>query len=72
MEPLRKGLPEDCYSGVLRHAMATDTCQSPGLYFGTSGGQLFYSLDGAESWRAIPCSLPRISAVRVAVLDGDC
>ena len=71
-EPLRKGLPENCYSGVLRHAMAADTCESPGLYFGTSGGQLFYSLDRAESWRALPCSLPRISAVRAAVLEGDC
>jgi hypothetical protein len=69
-EPLGAGLPENCYSGVLRHAMALDTLETPGLYFGTSGGQLFYSLDRAERWRQIPCSLPRISSVRAAILPG--
>jgi hypothetical protein len=49
--------------------MAMDTCASPGLYFGTSGGQNFYSLDRAESWQAIPCSLPRIISVRAAVME---
>jgi len=65
-----RGLPDNCYTGVLRHAMTMDPCEVPGLYFGTSGGQLFYSLDRAESWRAIPCSLPRISSVRAAII-GD-
>jgi photosystem II stability/assembly factor-like uncharacterized protein len=69
-QPLRNGLPENCYTGVLRHAMTMDTCDAPGLYFGTSSGQLFYSLDRAESWQTIPCSLPRISSVRAVVLDG--
>ena len=45
-DPLRKGLPENCYSGVLRHAMAVDNHASAGVYFGTSGGQVFYSIDG--------------------------
>lgn len=70
-EAFGAGLPENSYTGVLRHAMATDDCDAPGLYFGTSGGQIFYSLDRAEHWRAIPCSLPRISAVRAAVLHEE-
>lgn len=68
-EPLRNGLPDDCYSGVLRHAMAIDDCPQAGIYFGTSGGQLFYSLDDGDSWKQIPCSLPRISSVRAAYID---
>lgn len=68
-EAFGRGLPENCYTGVLRHAMAMDTCEAPGLYFGTSGGQVFYSLDRAESWQPIPCSLPRISAIRAAVIE---
>jgi len=70
-EALRDGLPDNCYSGVLRHAMATDTWETAGVYFGTSGGQVFYSVDGGDHWRAMPCSVPRILAVSAAVIDGE-
>ena len=68
-EPVRKGLPDNCFSGALRHAMATDTHESAGVYFGTSGGQIFYSIDGGEAWQSMPCNLPRILAVSAAVID---
>ena len=67
--PLRSGLPENAYVGVLRQAMAADSLESPGVYFGTTGGQIFYSRDGGERWETIPCALPRISSVSVAILD---
>ena len=68
-EPLRNGLPDNCYSGALRHAMAVDTHEIAGVYFGTSGGQIFYSIDGGESWQTMPCALPRILAVKAAVVE---
>jgi photosystem II stability/assembly factor-like uncharacterized protein len=68
--PLRKGLPqEDAHLGVLRAAMAIDSHDTPGLYFGTSTGQLFASNDEGESWSEIASYLPPISSVEVAVLD---
>lgn len=70
-EALRSGLPDNCYSGVLRHAMATDTCAEAGVYFGTSGGQVFYSVDGGDSWRTMPCAVPRILAVSAATIRED-
>lgn len=68
-EPLRNGLPGNCYTGVLRHAMAADTCNPAGIYFGTASGQIFYSIDRGESWNAMPCTLPRILAVHAAVIQ---
>jgi photosystem II stability/assembly factor-like uncharacterized protein len=69
--PLRQGLPqEDAHIGVLRLAMAIDSYDVPGLYFGTSTGQLFASNDEGESWNAIASYLPPITSVEVAVLDG--
>lgn len=67
--PLRAGLPDNAYVGVLRQAMAADSLKSPGVYFGTTGGHLYYSRDGGEAWETIPCALPRISSVNVAVID---
>ena len=52
-EPLTNGLPqEDCYVNVLRDAMAVDTLDSCGVYFGTTGGQVYASPDGGDTWRA--------------------
>lgn len=65
----RTGLPENNFSGVLRGAMATDPLDPCGVYFGTTGGQVFYTRDEGESWDCLPCSLPRISSVSAAVLD---
>ncbi len=64
------GLPQrDAYLGVLREAMASDTYDVPGHYFGTSTGQVFASADDAGTWREIESYLPAISSVEVAILD---
>ena len=69
-ERLDRGLPQqDAYVGVLREAMAIDSYDTPGLYFGTSTGQLFSSVDEGESWTEIASYLPSISSVEVAVID---
>ncbi len=67
---LRKGLPQqDAYFGVLRQAMAVDTLHPAGVYFGTSGGQLYASADEGESWTAVAQHLPTITSVETLVLD---
>jgi hypothetical protein len=68
--PLRHGLPQrDAYIGVLRLAMTVDAHDTPGLYFGSSTGQLFASNDEGESWNVIAGYLPPITSVEVAILD---
>ena len=65
-----KGLPQhDAHLGVLREAMANDSYDVPGFYFGTSTGQVFASADDATSWNEIASYLPAISSIEVAVLD---
>jgi photosystem II stability/assembly factor-like uncharacterized protein len=67
---LDSGLPQrDAHIGVLREGMAIDTYDQPGLYFGTSTGQLFASVDEGDSWREIASYLPAISSVEVAQID---
>jgi photosystem II stability/assembly factor-like uncharacterized protein len=67
---LDNGLPQnDAYLGVLRAAMTADEYDSPGLYFGTSTGQIFASTDDGDSWREIAGYLPPISSVEVAVIQ---
>src|SRR4051812_6066554 len=69
-QAMRAGLPQkDAFVGVLREGMAIDTHESPGLYFGTSTGQVFASADAGESWSEIASYLPAISSVEVAILD---
>ena len=69
-QKLDRGLPQgDAYLGVLRAAMTMDDYDSPGIYFGTSTGQLFGSVDAGESWSEISGYLPPILSVEVAVLD---
>jgi photosystem II stability/assembly factor-like uncharacterized protein len=66
---LDRGLPaRDAHLGVLREGMAIDSADVPGLYFGTSTGQVFASTDEGESWNEIAGYLPAISSVDVAVL----
>jgi photosystem II stability/assembly factor-like uncharacterized protein len=68
-EPLTKGLPQkDCYHNVLRDAMAVDTLESCGVYFGTSGGQVYASADAGDSWNAIVRDLPPVLSVEVQTL----
>ncbi|HST25428.1 MAG TPA: hypothetical protein VLJ76_05525 [Gaiellaceae bacterium] len=67
---LDNGLPHsEAHVGVLREGMAIDSDDSPGLYFGTSTGQVFASADEGDSWSEIANYLPAISSVEVAVVD---
>ena len=69
-EAKRDGLPqENAFFGVLRQAMATDTMEPAGVYFGTGGGALFASADEGDSWRPIAQHLPAISSVETLVVD---
>ena len=64
-ESASAGLPaEHVYVTVLREAMAIDSRDPCGVYFGTSGGQVFASRDAGGSWREIVNYLPRILSVR--------
>lgn len=66
---LRNGLPqENAHLGVLRQGMAIDRQDTPGLYFGTSTGQVFASVDEGETWTQLADYLPAISSVDVAVI----
>ncbi len=56
------------YVNVLRDGMAVDSLDPYGLYFGTSSGELFYSLDRGDSWESMPARFPRITSVRPWVL----
>ena len=68
-EPLTKGLPQqDCYVNVLRDAMAVDRLDPCGVYFGTTGGQVYASPDGGDSWAAIVRDLPAVLSVEVQSL----
>jgi photosystem II stability/assembly factor-like uncharacterized protein len=68
-QKLVNGLPQhDAHLGVLREGLAIDTLDVPGLYFGTSTGQVFASADEGENWSEIASYLPAISSVAVAVI----
>jgi len=68
-EALTKGLPQrDCYVNVLRDAMAIDSLDSCGVYFGTTGGQVYCSADSGDSWSAIVRDLPAVLSVEVQTI----
>ena len=68
-EPLTKGLPQtDCYVDVLRDAMAVDPLDPCGVYFGTTGGQVYASVDDGDSWNPIVRDLPAVVSVEVQAL----
>jgi hypothetical protein len=68
-EALTNGLPQkDCYVNILREAMAVDTLDSCGIYFGTTGGQVYCSPDGGDHWSAIVHDLPAVLSVEVQTL----
>ena len=65
-EALTKGLPQsDCYVNVLRDAMAVDSLDKCGIYFGTTGGQVYGSADAGDSWAPIVRDLPAVVSVEV-------
>jgi len=68
-EPLTDGLPQrHCYVNVLRDAMAVDALDPCGVYFGTTGGQVFCSPNGGDRWTPIAEHLPSVVAVEVQSL----
>jgi hypothetical protein len=68
-EALTRGLPQrDCYVNVLRGAMAVDTLDACGIYFGTTGGQVYASPDAGDSWAPIVQDLPPVVSVEVQTL----
>jgi photosystem II stability/assembly factor-like uncharacterized protein len=68
-EPLTNGLPQrDCYVNVLRDAMAVDSLDKCGVYFGTTGGQVYASADAGDSWMPIVSHLPAVVSVEVQTL----
>jgi hypothetical protein len=68
-EALTKGLPQkDCYVNVLRDSMSADSLDPCGIYFGTTGGQVYGSADGGDSWTAIVRDLPAVLSVEAQTL----
>ncbi|HUM02774.1 MAG TPA: exo-alpha-sialidase [Thermoanaerobaculia bacterium] len=68
-EALTRGLPQrNCYVNVLRDAMAVDAIDPCGVYFGTTGGQVYVSPDSGDSWSPIVRNLPAVLSVEVQTL----
>lgn len=68
-EALTNGLPQsNVYVNVLRSAMAVDGCESCGIYFGTTGGQVYFSPDSGDHWEPIVRDLPPVFSVEVQTL----
>ncbi len=68
-EPLTQGLPQsNCFVNVLRDAMAVDKLDACGIYFGTTGGQVYASADAGDSWNPIVRDLPPVLSVEVQTL----
>jgi len=68
-EPLTKGLPQaNCFVNVLRDAMSVDTLDKCGIYFGTTGGQVYCSNDAGDSWNPIVRDLPAVLSVEAQTL----
>ena len=69
-EALTNGLPqENCYVNILRDAMSVDSLDDCGVYFGTTGGQVYCSPDGGDSWKPIVRDLPAVLSVEVQTLN---
>ncbi len=68
-EPLTKGLPQsNCYVNVYRSAMSVDALDPCGVYFGTTGGQVYYSIDAGDNWSAIVRDFPPVLSVEAQAL----
>jgi photosystem II stability/assembly factor-like uncharacterized protein len=70
-EPLTRGLPQEhCYVNVLRDAMAVDSLDTCGIYFGTTGGQVYASADAGDNWTAIARDLPPVVSIEVQTVES--
>ncbi|MCC7359844.1 MAG: hypothetical protein IT317_10225 [Anaerolineales bacterium] len=68
-EALTNGLPqENCYVNILRSALTVDTLNPCGLYFGTTGGQVYASADSGDTWQTLVHDLPSVLSVEVQPL----
>jgi len=68
-EALTNGLPQsNCYVNVLRDATSIDTLDECGIYFGTTGGQVYASPDAGDTWAPIVRDLPAVLSVEVQTL----
>lgn len=69
-QELTNGLPQEhCYVNVLRDAMSVDSLDPAGIYFGTTGGQVYASADGGDRWRPIVRDLPAVLSVEVQTIQ---
>jgi photosystem II stability/assembly factor-like uncharacterized protein len=69
-EALTTGLPQEhCYVNVLRDAMAVDSADPCGVYFGTTGGQVYASADSGDSWEPIVRDLPAVLSVEAQTIS---
>ncbi len=62
-------MQKHCYVNVLRDAMAVDTLDACGVYFGPSGGQVYASADAGDTWASIVGDLPPVRSVEVQTLS---
>ena len=67
-EPLRQGLPDQFFVGVMRDAMCTDDHEQAGVYFGARNGTVWGSPDGGDTWGLVAADLPDVMVVRAAAL----
>jgi photosystem II stability/assembly factor-like uncharacterized protein len=65
-QPTVRGRPFAGEVGTHREGMAADDKDPPGLYLGTTTGQLFVSPDGARTWNLVPYLFPGIHSVTAA------
>jgi len=69
-ELLTNGLPqENCYVNILRDAMSVDQLDKCGIYFGTTGGQVYVSPDNGDNWMPIVSHLPPVLSVEVQTIQ---
>ena len=69
-EALTSGLPQsNCFVNVYRNALAVDSLDKCGVYFGTTGGQLYASADEGDSWQTVVHDLPAVLSVSVQTLQ---
>ncbi len=68
-QALTDGLPQsNCFVNVFRSAMSIDDLDPCGVYFGTTGGQVYYSRDAGDHWQTIVRDFPAVLSVEVQTL----
>jgi photosystem II stability/assembly factor-like uncharacterized protein len=60
---LDKGLPERAWFTVKRQAMTVDAGDPVGVYFGTTGGEVWGSADEGATWSNLAAHLPELYSV---------